>query len=290
MQRVKEEMSRRGLLGLAGAAAAAALASQMGSEARAQEATPAASPMASPMAMGPGALPAAVGNYTQIVDLTHLITPEIPVWPGNPSLVMTPFRTYAEHGFYANELNYVEHTGTHLDAPAHFFDGEPFAWQLPVANFVVPLVVIDITEKAAADPDSQVTPDDVEGWISANGEIPASAFVAMNSGWAAKVGDPEAFVNLDADGVQHYPGFHPEATIMMVEKGIAGVGVDTLSLDYGASTDFGTHIAILSAGGYGIEGLAGLNDVPASGATIIVGAPKFDRNSGGPSRVYALIP
>lgn len=286
MQRVKEEMSRRGLLSLAGVAAAAAVASRMAPHVHAQDATPAAAPMA----MGPGALPVAVGSYTQIVDLTHLITPTIPVWPGNPSPVITPFKTFADDGFYANELNYVEHTGTHLDAPVHFFEGAEFAWQMPVQNFVVPMIVIDIREKAAQDADSQLTPDDVTAWESANGDIPANAFVAMNSGWAAKVGDPEAFVNLDADGVQHYPGFHPEAAAMLLEKGIAGIGVDTLSQDYGASTDFGTHIAILGAGRYGIEGLAGLDDVPALGATIIVGAPKFDLNSGGPSRVYALIP
>ncbi|MCA9861927.1 MAG: twin-arginine translocation signal domain-containing protein, partial [Thermomicrobiales bacterium] len=103
MQRVKEEMSRRGLLGLAGAAAAAVVASRLAPHVHAQDATPAAAPMA----MGPGALPAAVGSYTRIVDLTHLITPTIPVWPGNPAPVITPFRTFAEHGFYANELNYV---------------------------------------------------------------------------------------------------------------------------------------------------------------------------------------
>ena len=77
---------------------------------------------------------------------------------------------------------------------------------------------------------------------------------------------------------------------MLVEKGIAGIGVDTLSQDYGMSTDFGTHVAILGSGRYGIEGLAGLDDVPAAGATVIIGGPKFDLNSGGPSRVYALIP
>lgn len=286
MQRVKEEMSRRGLLGLAGAAAAAALATHLAPAVHAQDATPATSAPA----MGPGALPVAVGSFTQIVDLTHLITPEIPVWPGNPAPVITPFRTFADHGFYANELNYVEHIGTHLDAPAHFVEGAEFAWQMPVQNFVVPMIVVDIREKAAQDADAQLTPDDVTAWESANGEIPANAFVAMNSGWAAKIDDPEAFVNLDADGVQHYPGFHPEAAIMLLEKGIAGIGVDTLSQDYGASTDFGTHIAILGASRYGIEGLAGLDDVPATGATIIIGAPKFDLNSGGPSRVYALIP
>ena len=244
MQRVKEEMSRRGLLGLAGAAAAAAVASRMAPHVHAQDATP----VAPPMAMGPGSLPVAMGSYAQIVDLTHLITENIPVWPGNPTPVITPFKTFADDGFYANELNYVEHTGTHLDAPVHFFEGKEYAWQLPPANFVVKMIVIDIREKAAQDPDSQVTPDDVTAWESANGEIAPLSFVAMNSGWAAKVNDPVAFVNLDADGVQHYPGFHPEAAAMLVEKGIAGIGVDTLSQDYGMSTDFGTHVAILGAG------------------------------------------
>ena len=75
----------------------------------------------------------------------------------------------------------------------------------------------------------------------------------------------------------------------MNERDIVGAGVDTLSLDFGASTDFGTHLTLLPAGKFGIENLANLDGAPATGALIIIGGPKHEGASGGPSRVYAVM-
>jgi kynurenine formamidase len=114
--------------------------------------------------------------------------------------------------------------------------------------------------------------------------------VALNSGWDAKVNDPAAYLNVDAEGLPHFPGWHPEAAAFLVEeRDIVGVGVDTVSLDFGASTDFGTHVTVLTSGRYGVENLASLGNVPAVGATIVVGGPKHLGASGGPTRALALV-
>ncbi len=87
----------------------------------------------------------------------------------------------------------------------------------------------------------------------------------------------------------YFPGFHPDATALLIEeRDVTGIGVDTLSLDFGPSTDFATHVTLLQAGKYGLEGIAALASVPPSGALVIVGGPKFMNGSGGPSRVMAL--
>jgi kynurenine formamidase len=275
-----DPMSRRRALGLSGAMVAGAVA--LPGLASAQQATPVGSP---------GAVPAVTSiSVSSVVDLTHVMTPETPVWPGNEAFSHEIVRDYGEHGFYAQSLTYWEHTGTHLDAPAHFVEGADTAEVLPVANFLAPLVIIDISMRAADDPDTAVTPDDLDAWEQQHGEIPSGAFVAMNSGWSRHITVPDAFVNQDADGVMHYPGFHPDAAaFLVVQRGIVGLGTDTLSLDPGTSTDFGTHVAVLGAGKYGIEGLAALDQVPASGATIVVGTLKHQDASGGPARVLALI-
>ncbi len=156
--------------------------------------------------------------------------------------------------------------------------------------FLAPLVVIDISERPATDDDAEGTVDDITAFEAANGPIPAGAFVALYSGWESRLVDPAAYINLDADSVQHYPGWAPEAAAFLVEeRDIVGVGVDTLSLDYGASTDFASHVTLLSAGKYGIENLANLGTVPTAGATIVVGGPKHIDASGGPTRAFALI-
>lgn len=279
MEKVRGEVSRRRVLGTLGAAVAAGVASRL--PASAQEATP--------MAAGPGTLNLTLGSYTQIQDLTHTITPETPVFPGYPQPEFETVRNYEEHGFYAQMLTYVEHTGTHMDAPAHFVEGLAFANELPVAQFLAPLAVIDISERAVSDPDAQLTPDDVLAWETEHGALPAGVFVAMNSGWASRIDDPEAFINLGDDEALHFPGFHPDATALLIEeRDITGIGVDTLSLDFGAATSFDTHVILLGAGKYGLEGMAALESVLAAGGLVIVGGPKFQNASGGPSRVMAL--
>ncbi len=236
-----------------------------------------------------GAAPAALaGGHGGAVDMTHAYGDFFPTWGGSPGISTEQVFNFAEHGFNLLQLSINEHTGTHIDAPLHFSADGMSVDEIPVTDLVVPLCVVDIREKAAADADAQVTPDDLKAWIDAHGPIPDKACVAMNSGWAAKVSG-EGFRNADGDGVQHYPGFHVEATQMLLETSAAALAVDTLSLDLGSSQDFATHYAWLPAGRYGIECLAGLDGVPPSGATLVVGAPKHTGGTGGPARIFALV-
>jgi kynurenine formamidase len=280
MARVRNAVSRRGLVGgvagLGAAALAGGLARPVGARAARQEATP---------VVGAVGLP----GFSRVVDLTHVVSPEFPVYPGTPAMEQTVFVTVAANGYYQNMLTLNEHTGTHMDAPAHFDEDGMTAELIPVERLVAPLAVVDISARAASDPDAQLMPDDVLAWEAANGSLPAGALVAMFSGWETRLSDPASFVNLDASGVQHYPGFHPETAALLVEeRDVVGIGVDTLSQDFGASTDFGTHVTICGSGRYGIENLANLSAVPPAGAFIIIGGPKHRAASGGPTRAFAL--
>jgi kynurenine formamidase len=267
-------VSRRGFIGGVGASAA-----MLPFAGAARQATPGASPVVAERAI----------SYTTVTSLSYSNSPATPVWPGNPSFEMETLVTVEADGFYANLLTYHEHTGTHMDSPAHFIADGQTADLLDPAQFVAPLAVIDVSAQAEADVDYGLAIDDILAWEAEYGELPEGAFVAMYSGWGARFGDAEAFVNLDADGVMHYPGFSPDAAAFLVEeRSIAGVGSDTLSQDPGNSTDFGTHIAILGAGKYGVEGVANLETVPASGVTVVLGAPNHEHASGGPTRILAL--
>lgn len=227
----------------------------------------------------------------QVVDMTHELSEEFPTFGGVPGISYDKQFDFAENGYNLYVLTVNEHTGTHIDAPLHFSaDGASVA-EIPVESLACPLCVIDIRARASGDRDTQLTPDDLKAWIATHGPIPAGACVAMNSGWAAKVGTAE-FRGADAarGGSLHFPGFHIEATQMLLEETDAvAIAVDTLSLDHGPSADFATHYAWLPAGRYGIECLAGLDAMPAAGATLMVGAPKVRGGTGGPARVTALI-
>ncbi|HLT01083.1 MAG TPA: cyclase family protein [Geminicoccaceae bacterium] len=267
LETVGRRLRRRQLLGGAGLAVAAGAASALAPRARAAEPK----------------------SFSRVVDLTHTLGPDFPTFDGGSNLEMETMVTLAKDGYNMYRWHLVEHTGTHMDAPIHFGDGVPSADEVPVENLVVPLVVVDIRTKAEDDPDAQVTPDDLQAFEAEHGPIPEGACVAMLSGWDARAGGPE-FRNADGDGVMHFPGFHVEAAqYLMSERDVVGIAVDTLSLDHGPSPDFATHYAWLPSNRWGLEGVANLAELPATGATLVVGGPKIKGATGGPSRVLALL-
>ena len=226
-----------------------------------------------------------------VVDLTHVFATTVPTYLPGEEPQRETFVTVENDGFYIQRWNYTEHAGTHVDAPGHFHTDGELIDNYPVELLVSPAVVIDISAKAAEDPDASLDTADIEAWESANGEIPAGALVFMYSGWDAMWDDVAAFRNADADGVMHFPGFSPDAAAFLLEeRDIHGIGVDTLSLDPGNSSTFDVHVNVLGAGKYGIEGVANLlsiKDTP--NATVIVGVPRWEEGSGGPCRLLALV-
>ncbi|MEJ6391732.1 cyclase family protein [Gymnodinialimonas sp. 2305UL16-5] len=265
MNAVKDRMlSRRSFFKGSAAAAAAAGAATLG-----------------------GTTKAMAEGHSSVVDMTHTLSSTFPTYFGEPGISSEQPFNFAEHGFNLFNLSVNEHTGTHIDAPLHFSADGTSVDEIPVGDLVAPLCVVDIAARAAEDADAQVTPDDLQAWIDAHGEIPDGACVAMHSGWAAKASS-DAYRGFDGE-LQHYPGFHIEATEMLLETGARSIASDTLSLDHGISADFATHYAWLPTGRFGIENLAGLDQVPASGATIIIGAPKHEGGTGGPARIFAMV-
>ncbi len=224
-----------------------------------------------------------------VTDLTHTLTEDFPTFFGDQQFFEDQLFNYAEHAFNLKEIRVNEHTGTHVDAPLHFSADGQAVDEIPVERLIVPLAVVDIRARAAEDADAQLTPDDLRDWIATHGDLPAGCCVAMNSGWAAHVRDPK-FRNADDAGVMHFPGIHVEAAQMLMEEAdVAGIAVDTLSLDHGPSPDFATHYAWLPMNRWGLECIANLDGLPPVGATLVVGAPKHAGGTGGPARVFSLL-
>jgi kynurenine formamidase len=230
------------------------------------------------------------GGFRNIVDLTHTFSPRLPVFPAYKPIQIRPRFAIARDGFAANEVTFDEHTGTHLDAPVHFVAGGVSGDRIPPDRLIAPLAVISIADRAAKNPDTLVTIEDVLAWEKRHGRLPAGAFVAIDGGWDARATDSDRFLNRDATGTMHTPGIGERAARFLAdERDISGAGVDTLSLDAGEASKFVAHLAILGAGKYGLELLANLGRVPPSGATIVVGAMKHEGATGGPARVFALV-
>lgn len=239
---------------------------------------------------GPAAAVQAQAMTGEVVDLSHVFGSNIPTYLPDEKPQRENFVTVEDDGFFIQRWNFTEHAGTHVDIPAHFIAGGETVDNYAAELLVSPAVVIDISAKTATTDDATLDVTDIEAWESANGPIPPGAVVFLYSGWDARWDDPDAFRNADAEGVQHYPGFSAEAATFLVEqRDIRGIGVDTLSLDIGASATFDVHYIILGAGKYGIEAVANLAAIKDRQATVFVGVPRWENGSGGPARVLAVV-
>lgn len=274
-----------GALGAVGSAAVGAPATA--SSARGLSAT--GSPATAPGASAPEAAPASWPRRGAVRDLTHELTTRFPTYSTGEEARRRTVVTIEDDGFYLQRWRLYEHTGTHVDAPGHFVAGARLGPELRPRELVRPAVVVDISGRAARNPDTTVTVADLRRFERRHGRIPRRAAVLMHSGWARKVDDPDTYRGVDAAGTLHFPGFGAEATRWLVERrGVTAIGVDTLSTDPGISTTFDTHVILAEADGYGIENLARLGSLPPVGATIMVGMLSLQEGSGGPARVLAM--
>lgn len=238
------------------------------------------------------AVPGVGENERTVIDLTHPLSPEIPTFagPGGETFKLIPFVSY-DKGYYMNLLCSPEHIGTHVDAPSHFAQGAPHVADLDPRALIGPGVVVDVRDAAKSNPDYQVAIADLLKWERRHGKIPTGSLVLFRTGWGERWGSPARYRNADSGGVMHFPGCSKEAAAWLLsERKIRALGIDTLSLDYGSSTDFPVHGTMLSAGKYFIENLANLEQLPPTGALIVVAPLKIKNGSGSPARVFALLP
>ncbi len=236
----------------------------------------------------------------EFVDLTHSFGPGIPHWPGFDGEERVTVYHYDEgigtkgSGFLAHQYKIPGQWGTHVDPPAHFVRGKRFLDEIPVRDMLLPLVVIDVSEKVRSNPDYQLSLDDVRAWESKYGPIPKESFVAMRTDWSKRWPKAQAMRNEDDQGVAHYPGWGLEAlTYLYEERNITASGHETTDTDPGIATskgDYSLERYILSRDKFQIELLTNLDKVPEFGAMAIVSFAKPAKGSGFPARVFAILP
>ncbi len=237
-------------------------------------------------------------SKAEVVDLTHLFDDKTLYWPTSPSSFELKRLSFGETPggwFYAsNSLCTPEHGGTHLDAPIHFDKEGMTIDQIPPRQLIAPGVVIDVSAKAAADPDYRLSLEDLRSWEKLHGNIPAGAIVLLRTGWGKRWPDRKRYLGDDTPGDAsklHFPSYGKESAEHLVrQRHVAALGVDTASIDYGASKDFIVHRIASAAGVPGLENLADLDRVPTVGAWIIALPMKIAGGSGGPLRIVALVP
>ena len=231
------------------------------------------------------------------VDLSHDFSAETIYWPtAEPFKLDTVAAGINDKGYYysAYQFSAAEHGGTHIDAPIHFAEGHNTVDQIPLARLIGPAIKIDVSAKAAADRDYQISSADFEAWEKQHGRIPDDSIVLLQTGWSAYWPDRLKYLGTDKRGDAavaelHFPGLAPEAARWLTEnRKIKAIGLDTASIDYGQSQMFETHRILMAQDIPAFENVANLDRVPASVSMVIAMPMKIRGGSGGPLRIIAL--
>jgi kynurenine formamidase len=240
---------------------------------------------------GGGLLERAFSGKARVIELSHDLSANTPTFGGERDAFRYEKLSEVDRDGYASgAFRLPEHFGTHVDSPGHFIAGAATVDHIDVRRFIAPAIVIDVRKQARQNADYQLTVADIQAWERA-GRIPDGAAVLLLTGWDARYGDWQQYRNPDGQGVLHFPGYSQEAIkYLTANRRIVALGIDTLSIDYGPSKDFGGHKLSHAAGLYHIENLAHLDSLPARGAAIFVGALAIANGSGSPARVLAIVP
>ncbi|MFO1141367.1 MAG: cyclase family protein [Amaricoccus sp.] len=228
----------------------------------------------------------------QFVDLTHSFSPNSPVWYGFGQATMSaasdpethrPY-TIAEDGFRTTFYSLVGQYGTHVDPPAHFSADGTTMDNIPLKQMILPLVVFDMTPMLAGDPDHALSFDDILAWEKEHGRVPEGAFAAlrtdMSKDWDS---DPEHFKR------SPFPAWSlPAIQFLYDQRKVAATGHESLDTDTTPTMDSETWL--LKQGHFQIEAMANLDQVPPTGAVIVVTWPKVKNGFGFPARAFAILP
>jgi kynurenine formamidase len=227
----------------------------------------------------------------EFVDLGWPLNARAAFWPGDNyhPFELHTIATLEKDGVLSKAFSSPEHLGTHLDAPNHFEAGQAAVDQIEAQDLFAAGVVIDVSAQASVDADYRVGVDDVRRFEASHGPIPGGAVVLAYTGWSRFWNNLTRYQNKDVMNRLHFPGYSDEAAKFLIEeRQVRGLGLDTLSVDYGLSRDFPVHHLLGKAGRYGLENLANLEKLPPTGFFLFVAPMKIESGSGGPARVFAV--
>jgi len=216
------------------------------------------------------------------VDLTHPLSSTIPTWDNSCGFKLNI-------GTENDEIVMSTSSGTHIDAPSHFFERKCSVDLLPLKQLLVPVCVIDVSQKAHAH--YALSVQDIQTYENVWGKITENCIVLGYTGWSRYWDDPKAYRNMDDEGNMHYPFFSMEAIEYLLARNIAGIAIDSFSPESikVSQTSYPLHERLLKAEKYIIENLANGHLLPPKGAYILALPLKIQKGGEAPARVIGLI-
>ena len=211
----------------------------------------------------------------EVIDLTHTLEENMPAYPGEESPHLEKKYNYQSNGFQVIRLTMVSHTGTHLDTPAHFFDNGLTTDKMPLSNFYGKGLLIDCSGFS----ENEVI--DVDFVKKYNADLAVADFAIIYSGWSKHWGDDKYYGS--------FPVLSKEACSFLLTFNLKGIGLDVISIDSIASTDFENHNLVLGSGLIIIENLTNLENVLNKSFEFAAFPLKIKDGDGSPVRAVAIL-
>lgn len=209
----------------------------------------------------------------RIVDLSMELRTGAPVFPGYPVPIVHVWTSIEEHGYYSNILMLDEHTGTHVDAPAHFIKGAATIDEVPLERFMGEGVVIDVS---GLPPKAAITEELIREALK-GADVGPGWVILFRTGYDEKAGTPDWF---------NHPGLDEGAASYLASLNVNAVGTDAPSVD---QQPFPAHRILLTKGIPIYENLTNLTEV--SGKRFkFYGIPlRIRKGSASPVRPIAVV-
>ncbi len=212
----------------------------------------------------------------RMIDLTHKISEDMPVYPGTERPRLEIANTYEKHGFKETLLTMFSHTGTHMDSPAHLFAGRPTLDSFPAEHFVGKGLVIDCSDLQEGE---RITMRYIE---QAKEKADAAEFILFRTGWDKYWGMDTYF--------GEYPCITEEVADYLINSGKKGVGLDTIGIDPISDSNLTIHRRLFAkADIVVIENLTCLEQIGSELFTFCALPLKFNNSDGAPVRSVAIL-
>ena len=219
----------------------------------------------------------------QYHDLTHTLNPDVPHWNGTCGFEHTiepSCEGCTDPTIRVMKIAMQAGIGTHIDAPNHFFENQLDVSSLLLKDLITPCIVLDVSQSAHAT--YSVEPETILSFEKIYGKIPSNSLVIIRTGWDKYWHDTKAYRN---DLI--FPSVSMAAGELLLERKVAGLGIDTLSPDRGDS-QFPIHKMFLGENKYLLENLANTHTLPARGAMTFALPMKVEAGTEAPVRVVAV--
>ncbi len=209
----------------------------------------------------------------RIIDLTHKISQDMPMYPGSPAPVIKRLFNVEKDGFAESELKISSHSGTHIDAPCHMLlDGKELE-DYEIETFFGNALMIDFPTPEKM----QIEADDIMPFQARTEKID---FLVIRTGWSRSWGKAEYLLN--------FPCLTVEAAQLISESGLRGVGIDTPSIDSVDSETFPVHHVFFRQDMLIIENLTNLGSLSSSNFTFSCMPLRIEKADASPVRAFAI--